>query len=154
MNSKKNKYEGKKYIFKKNSIEKAKTKYSPTYYYVLVKILRYKKYINEFKKVINYNEDNPAYLNKLIINIIEKTGNELNIANNKVYSYRKYNRSIKKCLKSILKDEEKNNKRCNTNVIKVYKKIVNNEYKELRNFALKKPKLFLEAIYLYTICED
>lgn len=154
MSNLKNKYEGKKYTFKKNSIKKAKTKYSPTYYYVLIKILKYKKYINEFKKVIKYNEDNPAYLNKLIINIIEKTGKELNIDDNKVYSFRKYNRSIKKCLKNILRDEVKNNVTCDLNVIKIYKKIVNNEYKELRTFALKKPKLFLEAIYLYTICED
>ncbi len=154
MNRKNKKYEGKKYTFKKNSIKKAKAKYTPTYYYVLIKILRYKKYIKEFKKVIKYNENNTNELNKLIINVVEKTGNDLKVDNTKIYSYKKYNRTIKKSLKNILKLEQKNNVKSNSNIIKTYKKIVNNEYKELRQIAIKKPNIFLEAVYLYTICED
>jgi hypothetical protein len=147
----KNKYEGKSYKFKKNSIKKTKEKYINTYLYILNKILKYKKYINGLEKSINYNEKN---CDKIILKIIESTGKDLNIDNKKIYNYKKYNKLIIKNLKKILKNEKNTNTENKLKIIKVYKKIENKEYKELRNLALNKPNDLLKGIYLYTLRED
>lgn len=145
-------YEGKKYHFKKNTINKTKLKYQNTFYYILYKILRYKKYINEFEKNVNIKSKNK--LDDYAIKIIESTGTDLNINNKKIYNSKKYNKSLQKAVKKILKEEKKKKNLSNVKIIKIYKQISNQEYKELRQLALKKPNDFLKALYLYTICED
>lgn len=146
-------FEGKKYKFKKNSINKAKNKYSSTYNYVLTKILRYKKYINGFNNAICYENEKELF-DKNLVKAIESIGKDFNIDNTKVYSYNKFNKQLIKKINKTLKMEKKNNIKINLKVMKLYKKIANEEYKDLRKIAIEKPNDFLKALYLYTICED
>ena len=81
----KQKYEGKNYRFRKNSIKKTKKKYDITFHYVLLNILRYKKYINEFKKVIKVDESNQEEFNKLLLKVMESTAKDFGLKDNKVY---------------------------------------------------------------------
>ncbi len=153
MKRKTKKYEGNKFKFKKNSIEKAKNKYHTTFEYVLKQILRYKKYINGFNNLIYYDKEQSIF-NKKLVNAVESIGKDFNLDNTKIYSYNKFNRYIKKVLHKELKKEKKENICSKLKIINLYKKIDNKEYSELRQIAIKKPNDFLKAIYLYTICED
>lgn len=143
-------YKGKNYKIKNNNIEKIKNKYSTTYQYILTNILQYKKYINKFDKIINKENSN----NELLLKIIELTAKDFEIDNTKTYNCNRLNKKLIKKINKIKKDEKKKNIISNNKVVKLYKKIENKEYKELRELAFEKTKLFLEAIYLYTICED
>ena len=146
---KKNKeYEGINYKFKKNSINKIKKKYIQTYEYIIIKTLKYKKYIKKIQKVIQLEKQN-----NLILQIIESTGNDFDLKKEKVYNSNSFNKNLIKKLKKSLKLEKKSNKEIDIEVIKIYKLIKLNNYKDLRMIALNKPNDFLKAIYLYTICE-
>ena len=148
------KYEGKNYKFKKNSINKMKQKYDPTYHYILIEILKYKKYIKEFQKISHMDDKNSEIFNKLLLKAIESTAKDLKVDNKRIYSYNKFNRIIIKSFNKELKQEKKTKINNNLEVIKLYKKIEMKEYNELRKIALEKPNDFLKALYLYTICED
>ena len=145
-------YEGKNYKFKKNSILKTRIKYDSTYHYVLLNSLRYKKYINEFEKIIEIN--NSDKFNKLLLKAMESTAKDFKINNNKVYNYNSFNKSIIKSFYKILKLEKKNKRNNNLKVIKLYKLIKEKNYKDIKQIAFNKPNDFLKALYLYTICED
>lgn len=141
-------YEGNNYTFKKNSISKIWKKYNQTYQYVLVKILKYKKYLKKFQ---SNNALNNSYL---LLNIIEATGNDLALDNSKIYSNSSFNKMLVRKLNKTLKKEKKDREIANINVVKLYKMIENHNYKDLRNIAIDEPNEFLKAIYLYTIVED
>ena len=143
-------YNGKNYKIKNNNIEKMKKKYSTTYQYIITNILQYKKYINKFDIIITKENNN----NELLLKVIELTAKDFEIDNTKTYNCNKLNKKLIKKINKIKKDEKKKNIISNNKVVKLYKKIENKEYKELRELAFEKTKLFLEAIYLYTICED
>ena len=143
-------YNGKNYKIKNNNIEKMNKKYSTTYQYIITNILQYKKYINKFDIIITKENNN----NELLLKVIELTAKDFEIDNTKTYNCNKLNKKLIKKINKIKKDEKKKNIISNNKVVKLYKKIENKEYKELRELAFEKTKLFLEAIYLYTICED
>ena len=147
-----NKYEGKNYKFKKNSILKTKNKYDSTYHYVITNSLRYKKYINEFEKSININDNNK--IDKLLLKVMESTAKDFKLNNTKVYNYNSFNKSIIKSFYKILKEDKKNKLKIKFKLLDNYKLIKNRKYKDLRNLYINKPNDFLKAIYLYTICED
>lgn len=144
-----NKYEGKTYKFKKNSILKTKNKYDSTYHYVITNSLKYKKYINEFEKSINNDK-----VDKLLLKVMESTAKDFKLNNNKVYNYNSFNKSIIKSFYKMLKEEKKNNLKIKFKLLDNYKLIKNKKYKDLRNLYINKPNDFLKAVYLYTICED
>jgi len=141
-------YEGNNYTFKKNSISKIWKKYNQTYQYVLVKILKYKKYLQKF-------QNNTALDNSyLLLNIVESTGTDLDLDTSKIYNYSNFNKKLIKKLNKTLKQEKRSNEIADINVVKLYKMIENHNYKDLRNIAIDEPNEFLKAIYLYTIVED
>lgn len=144
-----NKYEGKNYKFKKNSILKTKNKYDSTYHYVITNSLRYKKYINEFEKSINNDK-----VDKLLLKVMESTAKDFKLNNSKVYNYNSFNKSIMKSFSKMLKEDKKNKLKIKFKLLDYYKLIKNRKYKDLRNLYINKPNDFLKAIYLYTICED
>ena len=145
-------YEGNNYKLKKQSTIKIREKYTSTYHYVLSTSLRYKKYINDFEKKINMEDDNK--FNSLLIETIESTAKDFNINSKRVYSYTKLNKKIIKSFHKTIKLEKKKHEDINLRVIELYKMIEAKNYKELRMLSLKEPNDFFKAIYLYTICED
>ena len=150
---KKSKYEGKQFKFKKNSITKTKQKYKVTCLYIVNTILKYKKYMNLFKKELNITDDNEK-INELILSVMESTGKDFDLSTFKVYSASSFTKKIIKKFKVIKKIEKKKNMKSNLKIVKVYKMIDNRDFKALRQLAISKPKEFLKGIYLYTICED
>ena len=147
-----NKYEGKNYKFKRNSILKTKIKYDSTYHYVITNSLKYKKYINEFEKKISIND--PEKNNKLLLKVMESTAKDFKLNNNKIYYYNSFNKNIIKSFYKILKEEKKNRLKIKFKLLDYYKLIKNKKYKDLRELSINKPNKFLKALYLYTICED
>ena len=147
-----NKYEGKKYKFKRNSILKTKIKYDSTYHYVITNSLRYKKYINEFEKSISINDT--SKVDKLLLKVMESTAKDFKLNNNKVYNYNSFNKSIMKSFYKMLKQDKKNKLKIKFKLLDYYKLIKDKKYKDLRELSKNKPNDFLKAVYLYTICED
>ena len=144
----KKEYEGNNYTFKKNSIKKIWKKYNQTYQYVLVKILKYKKYLRKFQN--NAQLDN----NYILLNIVESTASDFELDNTKIYNNYNINKKLIRSLKKELKYERKTKETNNLNIIKLYKMIVSEDYKNLRTIAIDEPEEFLKALYLYTIVED
>lgn len=151
--NKNNSYEGKKYKFKENSLKKIQNKYQATFLFLLLQILENKKVKKFQNKLIKEGKEN-SVLDNLILEIVETTGEELNIDKNKVYNYKKYNNKLKKALKTSLKKERKTKENSKNNLINNYKKILEKNYQALRKLAFKNPNDFLKVIYLHTICED
>lgn len=145
-------YEGNDYKLKKDSIIKVRNKYTTTYHYVLSTSLRYKKYISDFEKIINTEDD--TKFNNLLLNAMESTAKDFNINSKKVYSSKKLNKKIVKSFHKTIKLEKKKHEEIHLRVIEVYKMIESKNYKELRLLSLKEPNDFFKALYLYTICED
>lgn len=138
-------YEGNDYKLKKNTIKKMKKKYNLTYHYVLSKILRYKKYLNNYEQI----EKEEEKFNQLIIHIMESTATDMNIRNDKVYSYRKFNKEIKKQFHHLQKKDNKNQL-----IVNYYNLIKQGKFSTLRKLSITEENNFLKAIYLYTISED
>jgi len=147
-----NRYEGKNYKFKRNSILKTKIKYDSTYHYVITNSLRYKKYINEFEKSISINDT--SKVDKLLLKVMESTAKDFKLNNNKVYNYNSFNKSIIKSFYKMLKEDKKNKLKIKFKLLDYYKLIKDKKYKDLRELSINKPNDFLKAVYLYTICED
>lgn len=147
-----NRYEGKNYKFKRNSILKTKIKYDSTYHYVITNSLRYKKYINEFEKSISINDT--SKVDKLLLKVMESTAKDFKLNNNKVYNYNSFNKSIMKSFYKMLKQDKKNKLKIKFKLLDYYKLIKDKKYKDLRELSINKPNDFLKAVYLYTICED
>lgn len=147
-----NRYEGKNYKFKRNSILKTKIKYDSTYHYVITNSLRYKKYINEFEKSISINDT--SKVDKLLLKVMESTAKDFKLNNNKVYNYNSFNKSIMKSFYKMLKQDKKNKLKIKFKLLDYYKLIKDKKYKDLRELSINRPNDFLKAVYLYTICED
>ncbi len=145
--------EGNKYTFKRNSLKKNQKIYKETYLHFLNKILKYKKAIRSFENLINIDislnqELQSDLLEKLILKVMENLAKSFELDDSKIYTYKSFNKALKKQLNVYIK--ENNNTK---NEVKLYLKIINEEYRSLRNEALLNPINLLKAIYLYTICE-
>ena len=152
------KFEGNKYTFRKNQLEKNRILYQETYLHVLNKILKYKKVIKSFEELINTNitiedETKDEIFNKLMLKIMESTAKSFKLNETRVYTHHSFNKLLQIELKKYLKEEIETNEPCKKKEIELYKLIKDLEYKELRKQALLNPIDTLKAIYIYTICE-
>lgn len=152
------KFEGNKYTFRKNQLEKNRILYQETYLHVLNKILKYKKVIKSFEELINTNitiedETKDEIFNKLMLKIMESTAKSFKLDETRVYTHHSFNKLLQIELKKYLKEEIETNEPCKKKEIELYKLIKDSEYKELRKQALLNPIDTLKAIYIYTICE-
>ena len=143
------KQDGTFYKFKKNSIEKNRQRYCITFHYVMNTILRYKKYLKPYQMNQNKQE-----INQLLLKIMEDTGKEFQLNNDRIYSSNSFNNKIKKEFQKIIKLEKKKEIYSDLNIIRTYKLIDHKNYKALQKLSITNPQEFLEGIYLYTICED
>lgn len=148
------KLEGKKYTFKKHNLKKNQTTYQATYLHVLNKILKYKKAIAAFEKLIKTDisldkEIKNDLLEKLFLRVMENLAKSFELDDSIIYTTKAFNKSLKRKLTKYLKENTENKKE-----VEIYLKIVNEEYQSLRQEALLNPIDLLKAIYLYTICED
>ncbi|MBO5120866.1 MAG: patatin-like phospholipase family protein [Bacilli bacterium] len=152
------KFEGNKYTFRKNQLEKNRLLYQETYLHVLNKILKYKKVIKSFEELINTNitiedETKDEIFEKLMLKIMESTAKSFKLDETRVYTHHSFNKLLQIELKKYLKDEIETNEPCKKKEIELYKLIKEAEYQELRKQALLNPIDTLKAIYIYTICE-
>ena len=153
-----NKLEGNEFTFKKDHIEKNRILYQDTYLHIINKILKYKKIIKAFEELIGINidinnEKKDELIKNLLLKIMEGTAKSFNLDETKIYTHKNFNKILQKRLKTYLKKEKQLNEPCNKKEVELYKKIQENDFKELRKLALINPIDMLKAIYLYTICE-
>lgn len=152
------KLDGHKYTFKKHQLEKNRLLYQATYLHILNKILKYKKVIKSFENLIKTDisidhEVKADIFNKLLLRVMESLAKSFNIDDTLIYTHKKFNKALKIKLKKYLKAEKETELPCKKKEVELYKKIVNEEFRELRTQALLNPIDMLKAIYLYTICE-
>ena len=141
-----NKLEGKKYTFKKGSIEKNKKKYLETYQYIFESIMQNKKTIENFKKLIKITpSQKEQILDKIMLKLIESLAKDLNLDETKIYSIKKFNKLLKRKVKT---ENTKISNQLNSLTKDIIKKKTS-----LKRKALLNPWLFLKALYLYTISE-
>lgn len=150
--------EGNKFTFRKNHLERNRTLYQETYLHIINKILKYKKIIKTFEELINVDiniddETKDEIIGKLLLRIIESLAKSFNLDETKIYTYRSFNKAIRRKLKAYLKHEIETNEPCKKKEIELYKEIQEGNYKDVRKKALLNPIDLLKAIYLYTICE-
>lgn len=149
-----NKYEGKKYTFKINSINKNIEKHTNIWNYSINQIIDNEKIIKLFKKAININEEfSINVLKKLVLTTMENLADTFNLEETKIYSYKKFNKLLKKKLKMILTNNEKDITSKQKKVVNLYNKFKEKNYKLLRKNCLISPLEFLQALYLYAIDE-
>lgn len=146
------KLEGNKYSFKLGHIEKNKNKYQQTFEYTFKEVINNKKLMDT---IIKFLKITPTNSGKLIDNVILKTmenlGESFELEETKIYSYKKFNNLLRKKLSKELKSTDDTD---NHKIIKMYKKLLEKDYKSVRKEILLSPKHFLETLYLYIICED
>ena len=141
-----NKLEGKKYTFKKGSIEKNKKKYLETYQYIFECIMQNKKTIENFQKIIKITpSQKEQILDKIMLKLIESLAKDLNLDETKIYSIKKFNKLLKRKVKT---ENTKISNQLNSLTKDIIKKKTSVKRKALLN-----PWLFLKALYLYTISE-
>ena len=141
-----NKLEGKKYTFKKGSIEKKKKKYLETYQYIFESIMQNKKTIENFQKIIKITpSQKEQILDKIMLKLIESLAKDLNLDETKIYSIKKFNKLLKRKVKT---ENTKISNQLNSLTKDIIKKKTSVKRKALLN-----PWLFLKALYLYTISE-
>lgn len=141
-----NKLEGKKYTFKKGSIEKNKKKYLETYQYIFESIMQNKKTIENFQKIIKITpSQKEQILDKIMLKLIESLAKDLNLDETKIYSIKKFNKLLKRKVKT---ENTKISNQLNSLTKDIIKKKTSVKRKALLN-----PWLFLKALYLYTISE-
>lgn len=150
------KLEGKKYTFKKNSIQKNRDKHQDLYKDTLKKVLRSKKMINNFKEIYKAGPDITEEMkNTIFLTIMETTARSFDLEETKIYSYRNFNRQIKRKVKEKMKPYQKNpNRKIRKKELYLYQSLINQNYKELHKLILIHPLEVLKAIYIYTICEN
>ena len=146
------KLEGKKYTFKKNHITKNKKEIIDTYKYIILQVLNTKKLAEEFTKSTKLTANLENLSNQFFLKIMEETGKSLKIEETKIYSYKTFNRIIKKQLKKELKTKKKKNK-IKKSAVELYQEIKKGNYTKLKKQAFLYPIEFLKAVYLFTICE-
>ena len=152
-----NKCEGNKYTFKKGHIEKNNNMYQETYEHVISKILKFKAATKDFYKQLNLSQDLPFKLeDKLLLKVMELVAKDFNIDETEIYSYRSFNRKIRKELRKRIKSLEttQNTKKHKKTEVELYLELQKHNYSELRKLGLLNPIELLKAVYLYTICED
>ena len=142
-----NRFEGKQYTFKKNSLKKNKKKYEELYNYILKKVLNTKAIEKQFHNIIkslNLEEEKNELKNNLFQIIIENTAKKLNLDDTKIYSMKRFNRLLIKKIK-------------NNNITKEEKQFISllkaKNYEEVRKKAIIHPKELLRSIYLYVLIE-
>lgn len=152
-----NKCEGNKYTFKKGHIEKNNNMYQETYEHVISKILKFKGATKDFYKQLNLSLDLPFKLeDKILLKVMELVAKDFNIDETEIYSYRSFNRKIRKELRKRIKSLETtpNTKKHKKTEVELYLELQKHNYNELRKLGLLNPIELLKAVYLYTICED
>ena len=152
-----NKCEGNKYTFKKGHIEKNNNMYQETYEHIISKILKFKSATKDFYKQLNLSLDLPFKLeDKILLRVMELVAKDFNIDETEIYSYRSFNRKIRKELRKRIKllETNQNTKKHKKTEVELFLEMQKGNYKELRKLGLLNPIELLKAVYLYTICED
>jgi len=86
---------------------------------------------------------------------METTARSFDLEETKIYSYRNFNRQIKRKVKEKMKPYQKNpNRKIRKKELYLYQSLINQNYKELHKLILIHPLEVLKAIYIYTICEN
>ena len=152
------KFEGNKYTFRKNCLEKNKNLYKDTFLYTINKVLKYKKIIKTFEELIKTDisidhELKDELIEKLMNRIMESLAKSFELKDTRIYTHTSFNKALKSKLKKYIKAEKETNISLNKKEVDFYKDIKNGNLSELRKKALLNPIDLLKAIYLYTICE-
>lgn len=152
------KFEGNKFTFRKNQLEKNRVLYQATYLHIINKILKYKNAIKKFEELINIDvsiedETKDEIFGKLMLRVMESLAKSFNLDETRVYTHHSFNKMLQIKLKKYLKEEIELNEPCKKKEVELYKLIKEAEYSELRKQALLNPIDTLKAVYIYTICE-
>lgn len=152
------KLEGNKYTFKKGHIEKNNLMYQETYLHILNKILRFKNATKEFYSQLKISDVTKENIQeKLLLRVMELVAKDFNLDETTIYTYRSFNRKLKKELKLRIKKletENQTNHKHKKTEVELYLEMINGNFSELRKLGLLNPIELLKAVYLYTICED
>ena len=141
-----NKLEGKKYTFKKKTIEKIKKKHLESFEYLLENILNNKKAMDSFQTLIKFDpKKKEKMIDKITLTIIESLAKDVKLDDTIIYSERKFNHLLKKKLKT------ENTKEIEQ--LKNWIKDIKENKKGLKKKILLSPWSFLKGLYLYTISE-
>ena len=148
-----NKLEGTEFTFKKSHLLKNCSAYQETYEHIIKKIINSKTLINAITDVLNIttNETTDSR-KKIFLKIMEQTGKSFSLDETKIYSYKKFNKELKKKLKANLKNKDISNKKITTE-IELFQKLKENNLRELQKKALTHPFELLKAVYLFAITE-
>ena len=140
------KLEGKKYTFKKRTIEKNNKKHFETFIYLLENILDNEKTLEKFKKLINLSGvPSKKIIDKIGLKIMEELAKDFHLDETKIYSEKSFNKELKKKLN---KEQSKETEQFKKLIIEIKK-----NKKSLKKKILLNPWNFLKALYLYTISE-
>lgn len=146
------KYEGKKFTYKKKTINKIIDNYQPIWNFYISKIITNKTLTETVKKLLKIsNTLTEKTITKLILNTLEDLGQLYKLDETKVYSYRKFNRKLKKAFRKSQKSNTKSTKE--DIIIELYKKLQTEKYNELKKDIILYPSEFLKSLYLYSIIE-
>lgn len=151
------KLDGKRFTFKKNSINKCERRYKDTYEFHFKRILKTKKLLNQ---VINLSLNKKIKSRKYMLTIMEELGRMFHLEETKIYHYRTFNSDLLQALEKEI--EEKNTDatmfgkllKSKTMVLDTYEKLKKGNLKAIRQNAVLSPNDFLKALYLFTISED
>ncbi len=147
------KLEGNEFTFKKNHLKKNCKYYQEIYEHIIKNILNSKTLIKAITDVLNITtNENVNSRENIFLKIMEQTGKSFNLDETIIYSYKKFNRLLKKQLNKYLKNNNLQNKKIATE-IELYKKLKESNYKELQKKVLTHPFELLKAIYLFSISE-
>lgn len=151
-----NKLEGNRYTFKKGQIEKNNNMYQQTYEHIMSKVLRFKNATKDFYKQLKITSDIPTKLeDKLLLRVMELVAKDFNLDDTKIYTYRSFNRALRKELKKRIKElDTTETRKTKKTEVELYLEMEKGNYKDLRTLGLLNPIELLKAVYLYTICED
>lgn len=140
------KLEGKKYTFKKRTIEKNNKKHFETFTYLLENILDNEKTLEKFKKLINLSGvPSKKIIDKIGLKIMEELAKDFHLDETKIYSEKSFNKELKKKLN---KEQSKETEQFKKLIIEIKE-----NKKSLKKKILLNPWNFLKALYLYTISE-
>lgn len=140
------KLEGKKYTFKKRTIEKNNKKHFETFIYLLENILDNEKTLEKFKKLINLSGVlSKKIIDKIGLKIMEELAKDFHLDETKIYSEKSFNKELKKKLN---KEQSKETEQFKKLIIEIKE-----NKKSLKKKILLNPWNFLKALYLYTISE-
>jgi len=146
------KYEGKKFTYKKNTINKIINNYQPIWNFYISKIITNKALTETIKKLLKISDNlTEKTINKLLLNTLEDLGEVYKLDETKIYTYRKFNRKLKKAFKKSKKSNTKSTKE--ETIIELYSKFKSEKYSELKKDIILYPSEFLKALYLYSIIE-